>query len=70
MSANPSMNRGSTKTGFHGPFFLFACHCLDHPQIMARSDVQERGATPQELAINPDTFVTELARRNINIKIY
>lgn len=36
-------------------------------QMMARGDVLERGATPQEKAIEPNAFVDELARRNINI---
>ena len=36
-------------------------------QMMARGDVLERGATPQEKAIDPDKFVAELTRRNINI---
>jgi lysine 6-dehydrogenase len=39
-------------------------------QIMARGEVSERGATPQETAIDPDKFVAELERRNININIY
>ncbi|HUR99521.1 MAG TPA: saccharopine dehydrogenase C-terminal domain-containing protein, partial [Pyrinomonadaceae bacterium] len=37
-------------------------------QMMARGDVLERGATPQEKAIDPNRFVDELARRNIVIK--
>ena len=36
-------------------------------QMMAKGDVKMRGATPQELAIDADKFVAELARRNINI---
>ncbi|MEP6944274.1 MAG: saccharopine dehydrogenase C-terminal domain-containing protein [Acidobacteriota bacterium] len=36
-------------------------------QMIARGDVLTRGATPQEKAIDPDKFVAELARRNINI---
>ena len=36
-------------------------------QLMARGDVLERGATPQEKAIDADRFVAELARRNIVI---
>jgi lysine 6-dehydrogenase len=36
-------------------------------QMMASGDVLERGATPQEKAIDPEKFVTELERRNINI---
>ncbi|MBV9670224.1 MAG: hypothetical protein JOZ43_04640, partial [Acidobacteriales bacterium] len=38
-------------------------------QMMARGDVLLRGATPQEKAIDPDKFVTELARRNIAIQM-
>src|SRR5690606_9841490 len=36
-------------------------------QMMAKGDVLRRGAPPQELAIDPDTFVAELTRRNIRI---
>ncbi|MGB7069997.1 MAG: saccharopine dehydrogenase C-terminal domain-containing protein [Pyrinomonadaceae bacterium] len=39
-------------------------------QMMARGDVLERGATPQEKAIDPGKFVAELERRNISIKEY
>ena len=35
--------------------------------MMARGEVLVRGATPQEKAIDPDKFVAELARRDINI---
>lgn len=38
-------------------------------QMMARGDVLERGATPQEKAINPERFVAELERRNIKISV-
>ena len=38
-------------------------------QMMARGEVISRGATPQEKAIDPDRFVAELARRNIEIKV-
>ena len=37
-------------------------------QMMAKGDVLERGATPQEKAIDSEKFVAELARRNIVIK--
>jgi lysine 6-dehydrogenase len=37
-------------------------------QMMARGDVLERGATPQEKAIDPDKFVAELAKRGIKIE--
>lgn len=38
-------------------------------QMMARGDVNTRGATPQEKAIDAGKFVSELARRNIVINI-
>ncbi len=38
-------------------------------QMMARGDVLERGATPQEKAIDPDKFVAEIERRNIIVMI-
>lgn len=37
-------------------------------QMSARGDVRERGATPQEKAIDAEKFVAELARRNIRIQ--
>ncbi len=37
-------------------------------QMLAKGDVKMRGATPQELAIDADKFVAELARRNIIIQ--
>ena len=37
-------------------------------QMMAKGDVLESGALPQERAIDPNSFISELARRNINIK--
>ena len=36
-------------------------------QMMAKEEVLMRGATPQERAIDPEKFVTELARRSISI---
>ena len=38
-------------------------------QMMASGDVLERGATPQEKAIDPYKFVAELERRNIRIAV-
>ncbi len=38
-------------------------------QMMARGDVLSRGATPQEKAIDPEKFVAELERRNIELQI-
>ena len=37
-------------------------------QMMASGDVISRGATPQEKAIDPEKFVSQLANRNINIQ--
>ena len=37
-------------------------------QMMATGDVISRGATPQEKAIDPMSFVAELTKRNINIQ--
>ncbi len=37
-------------------------------QMMAKGDVNMRGATPQEKAINAEKFVAELSRRNIKIE--
>jgi saccharopine dehydrogenase-like NADP-dependent oxidoreductase len=37
-------------------------------QMMAKGAVKMRGATPQEKAIDAEKFVSELARRNINIQ--
>jgi len=38
-------------------------------QMMARGQVLARGATPQEKAIDAAKFMTELERRNIDIKM-
>jgi lysine 6-dehydrogenase len=38
-------------------------------QMMARGDVLQRGATPQEIAVDPERFIDELARRNISISM-
>lgn len=38
-------------------------------QMMAHGDVLSRGATPQEKAIDPAKFVSELARRKIDIRV-
>jgi lysine 6-dehydrogenase len=36
-------------------------------QMMARGDIERKGAIPQELVVPPDAFVHELARRDIQI---
>ena len=37
-------------------------------QMMARGEIKEKGAIPQELVVPPDVFIGELAKRNIQIK--
>lgn len=37
-------------------------------QMMARGEMKEKGAIPQERVVPPELFVAELARRNIQIK--
>lgn len=36
-------------------------------QMMARGEIKEKGAIPQERVVPPDAFVAELAKRNIQI---
>ena len=36
-------------------------------QMMARGEIQEKGATPQECCVPPESFVAELDKRNIRI---
>ena len=38
-------------------------------QMMARGDILSRGATPQEIAIDPEKFVAEIEKRNIRLTI-
>lgn len=38
-------------------------------QMIATGDVLKRGATPQEKAIDPDKFVAEIERRDIEMKV-
>jgi hypothetical protein len=35
--------------------------------MIARGDVQAKGVVPPETALNPDVFIEELARRDIEI---
>lgn len=39
-------------------------------QMMAKGNVTERGAIPQEKAIDPEKFVDELRRRNIDLRLH
>jgi lysine 6-dehydrogenase len=38
-------------------------------QMMARGEIKEKGAIPQERAVPPESFVAELAKRHIHITI-
>jgi len=64
------VDRLDTTTGLSAMMRTTAFPASIIAQMMARGEVSERGATPQEIAIDPDKFVAELERRNININIY
>ncbi|MBK9214262.1 MAG: saccharopine dehydrogenase NADP-binding domain-containing protein [Chloracidobacterium sp.] len=61
------VDRFDTTTGMSAMMRTTAFPASIIAQMMARGDVNLRGATPQELAIDPDTFVVELNQRGITI---
>jgi lysine 6-dehydrogenase len=61
------IDRADPETGLSAMMRTTAFPASIIAQMMARGDVLERGATPQEKAIDPEKFVAELTRRNINI---
>jgi lysine 6-dehydrogenase len=61
------VDRHDEKTGLSAMMRTTAFPASIVAQMMACGDVLKRGATPQEVAIDPNRFVGELARRNINI---
>jgi lysine 6-dehydrogenase len=63
------VDRQDEKTGLSAMMRTTAFPASIIAQMMANGDVLMRGATPQEKAIEPETFVAELARRNINIEV-
>ena len=63
------VDRQDEKTGLSAMMRTTAFPASIIAQMMASGDVLIRGATPQEKAINPQNFVAELARRNINIEV-
>jgi lysine 6-dehydrogenase len=63
------VDKQDEKTGMSAMMRTTAFPASIIAQMMARGDVLSRGATPQEKAIDPDKFVAELDRRNINIQI-
>ena len=64
------VNRLDESTGLSAMMRTTAFPASIIAQMMARGDVSRRGATPQEIAIDPDKFVAELDRRDIKIKMY
>jgi lysine 6-dehydrogenase len=61
------VDKQDEKTGLSAMMRTTAFPASIIAQMMARGNVLERGATPQEKAIDPNAFVDELARRHINI---
>jgi len=64
------IDRQDEKTGLSAMMRTTAFPASIIAQMMAKGDVNMRGATPQEKAIDPDKFVAELERRNISIRVY
>ncbi len=62
------VDRHDEKTGLSAMMRTTAFPASIIAQMMAKGDVLERGATPQEKAIDPEKFVSELERRNISIR--
>ncbi len=62
------VDRFDTATGMSAMMRTTAFPASIIAQMMARGDVRRRGATPQEIAIDPEAFVTELNRREITVK--
>lgn len=61
------VDKQDEKTGLSAMMRTTAFPASIIAQMMAKGDVLSRGATPQEKAIEPERFVAELQRRNINI---
>jgi lysine 6-dehydrogenase len=63
------VDKQDEKTGLSAMMRTTAFPASIIAQMMAKGEVLMRGATPQEKAIEPETFVAELARRDINIEV-
>jgi lysine 6-dehydrogenase len=61
------VDKQDEKTGLSAMMRTTAFPASIIAQMMARGVVLQRGATPQEKAIDPEKFVGELERRNIRI---
>jgi lysine 6-dehydrogenase len=62
------VDKQDEKTGLSAMMRTTAFPASIIAQMMARGDVLERGATPQEKAIDPIAFVGELERRKIHVE--
>ncbi len=63
------VDKQDEKTGLSAMMRTTAFPASIIAQMMANGDVLERGATPQEKAIDPERFVGELARRAIAMRM-
>ncbi len=61
------VDRFDPKTGMSAMMRTTAFPASIIAQMMARGEVSQRGATPQEIAIDSETFIAELSTRNIVI---
>ncbi len=64
------VDKQDEKTGLSAMMRTTAFPASIIAQMMASGDVLMRGATPQEKAIDPDKFLSELERRGIKVMIY
>jgi lysine 6-dehydrogenase len=64
------VDRQDEKTGLSAMMRTTAFPATIIAQMMASGETLLRGATPQEKAVDPEKFVAELRRRNIEIREY
>ena len=62
------IDRSDEKTGLSAMMRTTAFPASIIAQMMARGEIRDKGAIPQEICVPPETFVHELARRGINIR--
>ena len=62
------IDRSDEKTGLSAMMRTTAFPASIIAQMMARGEIRDKGAIPQEICVRPETFVHELARRGINIR--
>lgn len=61
------IDRFDESTGLSAMMRMTAFPASIIAQMMARGEIKEKGAIPQERAVPPDAFVAELIKRNIQI---